>query len=76
MLVSQDVCAKIDLHRHGGNGYDHVLVRIVPRLREAGVGDETLQRSSSTTRAARSPSDGRRPFAQLRCRLVICYHAR
>ena len=42
LLVSQDVCAKIDLHRHGGNGYDHFLVRIVPRLREAGLDDATL----------------------------------
>jgi phosphotriesterase-related protein len=42
LLVSQDVCAKIDLHRHGGNGYDHVLRRIVPRLREAGLDDATL----------------------------------
>lgn len=44
MLLSQDVCAKIDLHRHGGNGYDHVLVRIVPRLREEGVSEATLER--------------------------------
>jgi phosphotriesterase-related protein len=43
MLLSQDVCAKIDLHRHGGNGYDHVLVRIVPRLREEGVSEQTLE---------------------------------
>jgi phosphotriesterase-related protein len=42
LLVSQDVCAKIDLHRHGGNGYDHFLVRIVPRLRAAGLDDVTL----------------------------------
>jgi phosphotriesterase-related protein len=44
LLVSQDVCAKIDLHRHGGNGYDHVLRRIVPRLREEGIEDDTLHR--------------------------------
>ncbi|MEA2387160.1 MAG: phosphotriesterase-related protein [Thermoleophilaceae bacterium] len=43
LLVSQDVCAKIDLHRHGGNGYDHVLLRIVPRLREAGLDDAALR---------------------------------
>lgn len=42
LLVSQDVCAKIDLHRHGGNGYDHVLCRIVPRLREAGVDEHAI----------------------------------
>jgi phosphotriesterase-related protein len=43
LLLSQDVCAKIDLHRHGGNGYDHVLRRIVPALREAGVGDGAIR---------------------------------
>lgn len=42
LLVSQDVCAKIDLHRHGGNGYDHVVRRIVPRLRAAGIGDDAV----------------------------------
>jgi phosphotriesterase-related protein len=42
LLLSQDVCAKIDLHRHGGNGYDHVLRRIVPRLSAGGVEDDTL----------------------------------
>ena len=42
LLVSQDVCAKIDLHRHGGNGYDHVLRRIVPALRAGGVEDDAI----------------------------------
>lgn len=42
LLLSQDVCAKIDLHRHGGNGYDHVLRRIVPRLRADGLPDEAI----------------------------------
>jgi phosphotriesterase-related protein len=43
LLLSQDVCAKIDLHRHGGNGYDHVLRRIVPRLREDGVDNRAIE---------------------------------
>jgi phosphotriesterase-related protein len=43
LLLSQDVCAKIDLHRHGGNGYDHVLRRIVPRLREEGIDDGEIK---------------------------------
>lgn len=42
LLLSQDVCAKIDLHRHGGKGYDHVLRRIVPTLRAGGVEEETI----------------------------------
>lgn len=43
LLLSQDVCAKIDLHRHGGNGYDHVLRRIVPRLRAGGLDDGAIE---------------------------------
>jgi phosphotriesterase-related protein len=42
LLLSQDVCAKIDLHRHGGNGYDHILRRIVPELRARGVDDAAI----------------------------------
>jgi phosphotriesterase-related protein len=42
LLMSQDVCAKIDLHLHGGNGYDHVLRRIVPALRAGGVEEDTI----------------------------------
>jgi phosphotriesterase-related protein len=42
LLLSQDVCAKIDLHRHGGNGYDHILRRIVPQLRARGVTDAAI----------------------------------
>ena len=48
LLVSQDVCAKIDLHRHGGNGYDHVLRRIVPRLRRRAWTTPRCTRSSSS----------------------------
>ena len=43
LLVSQDVCMKMDLHRYGGKGYDHILVEIVPRIREAGVSDAELR---------------------------------
>jgi phosphotriesterase-related protein len=43
LLLSQDICAKIDLHRYGGNGYDHVLSRVVPRLRAAGVAESLLE---------------------------------
>ncbi len=33
ILISQDVCCKLDLCRHGGVGYGHVLRTIVPKLR-------------------------------------------
>jgi phosphotriesterase-related protein len=42
LLVSQDVCFKMDLRAYGGYGYDHVLVDIVPALRRAGVGETDL----------------------------------
>jgi phosphotriesterase-related protein len=42
LLVSQDVCFKMDLRAYGGYGYDHVLVDIVPALRRAGVTETDL----------------------------------
>lgn len=37
ILVSQDVCTKAQLHRHGGFGYEFVLRHLVPFLRANGV---------------------------------------
>lgn len=37
ILISNDVCYKIDLHHYGGLGYDHVLRNIVPMMIEAGI---------------------------------------
>jgi Predicted metal-dependent hydrolase with the TIM-barrel fold len=37
LLLSHDICSRIQLHRYGGTGYDHVLLSVVPRLRRAGV---------------------------------------
>ncbi len=42
VLISQDVCCKLDLCRHGGVGYGHVLRTIVPRLRQAGLSEADL----------------------------------
>ena len=42
MLLSQDLCTKIQLRHYGGMGYDHLLRTIVPRLRRRGVNDSTL----------------------------------
>jgi phosphotriesterase-related protein len=42
ILLAQDVCTKLQLQRYGGNGYSHVLRRIVPALRKAGVSDEVI----------------------------------
>jgi phosphotriesterase-related protein len=42
ILLSQDVCTKLNLVRFGGKGYAHVLRSIVPRLRSAGVAQATI----------------------------------
>ena len=42
IVLSQDVAFKRHLHRFGGLGYDHLLVSIVPMLRDAGVTQEQL----------------------------------
>jgi phosphotriesterase-related protein len=42
LLLSHDVCTRLQLHRHGGSGFDHLLVDIAPRLRGQGVGDREL----------------------------------
>ena len=42
LLVSQDVCTRLQLRRYGGWGYDHVFTSILPRLRRAGVGEAEI----------------------------------
>jgi phosphotriesterase-related protein len=44
LLVSQDVCTKVQLLRFGGFGYGHILRSIVPRLRRRGVDDATVRK--------------------------------
>jgi phosphotriesterase-related protein len=43
LLVSQDVCMKIDLEAYGGVGYGHFLRELVPILRRAGVEETDLE---------------------------------
>ncbi|TET66921.1 MAG: phosphotriesterase-related protein [Candidatus Aminicenantes bacterium] len=40
ILLATDICLKMDLHRYGGWGYDHILTNIVPRLRKIGISKE------------------------------------
>jgi phosphotriesterase-related protein len=42
LLISQDVCTRIQLRRNGGRGYDHILRAIVPYLRNRGVDEDTM----------------------------------
>lgn len=42
ILLSCDVCLKTLLRTYGGWGYDHVLVNIVPMMKEAGISDADI----------------------------------
>lgn len=42
VLISHDVCMKMDLRAYGGNGYGHVSTAIVERMRRHGIDDDAL----------------------------------
>ncbi|MEZ5930181.1 MAG: hypothetical protein R3C55_17095 [Parvularculaceae bacterium] len=42
LLLSQDVCTKIQQRAYGGKGFDFVLADVVPYLRAAGATDEDI----------------------------------
>ena len=42
ILLSQDVCHDSQLSRYGGNGYTYLARTFLPRLREAGVGEDEI----------------------------------
>jgi phosphotriesterase-related protein len=44
LVISHDVCTKIQLVRYGGLGYGHILRSIVPRLERRGVDDATIRK--------------------------------
>ena len=44
LLLSQDVCERLQLRAYGGTGYAHLLTTVRPRLRRAGVDEPTLER--------------------------------
>ncbi len=44
IMLSHDVCYRIQLRRFGGPGYAHVARQIVPALRAAGVGEQAIAR--------------------------------
>ena len=37
LLLSHDMCTRLQLHRYGGSGFDHLLVDVLPPLRDGGV---------------------------------------
>ena len=42
ILVSQDVCTKFQLRKHGGFGYDFVLTNFIPYARAEGVSERNI----------------------------------
>lgn len=44
LMLSSDRCREMELGCEGGPGYDHVLRRFIPELREAGFDDALLHR--------------------------------
>ncbi len=44
ITFGHDICTRIQFHRYGGWGWDHVLVNIVPRLRHVGVSEQELHK--------------------------------
>jgi phosphotriesterase-related protein len=43
ILLSQDVCTKMQWRKHGGAGYGHLLRVIVPQLRERGIAEAAIK---------------------------------
>ena len=64
ILLSQDVCTKMQRRRLGGRGYDHLLTDIVPRLRRRGFSEEDLA-TMLIANPARFLSGARVPVRQL-----------
>ena len=52
ILVSCDVCLKTCLRTYGGWGYDHVLLNVVPMMKEFGISDEDID-----TMLRKNPAD-------------------
>jgi len=42
LLLSQDVCTKMQRRSRGGPGYDHVLTSILPKLRQRGFDESSI----------------------------------
>lgn len=42
ILISRDICQKIDLSRYGGAGYGHILENIVPQMLARGLSREEI----------------------------------
>jgi phosphotriesterase-related protein len=42
VLIGNDICMKMRLHKYGGWGYDHIETNLVPYMKKAGITEEQL----------------------------------
>jgi len=42
ILISHDICFKLDLCRYGGRSYSHILENVVPLMRDKGMPEENI----------------------------------
>lgn len=42
-LLAHDICSKHRLKKYGGHGFDHILTRVIPRLRARGMNEENVR---------------------------------
>ncbi|NLE45516.1 MAG: hypothetical protein GX620_12420 [Chloroflexi bacterium] len=42
VLIGNDICMKMRLHKYGGWGYDHIQTNLLPYIHKAGITDEQL----------------------------------
>ncbi len=43
VVISQDVCSKVHTKRWGGEGYAHILDRVLPQMRSRGFADDEIR---------------------------------
>jgi phosphotriesterase-related protein len=49
ILIAEDVCRKSQLKPYGGEGYDHILKRVVPLMRRRGITGEQIRQITQET---------------------------
>lgn len=43
VIIGNDICMKMRLHKYGGWGYDHILTNLLPYMKNEGIDDEQLR---------------------------------
>ena len=61
ILLSQDVCTKLQLKKYGGRGFSYVIEFFLPELKRLGVTDAQIQTIMVENPRRVLPSPHRRP---------------